>query len=211
MNRERELQGSNGYEVELDFALVSWLRQRGAGGRARWLDLCCGSGRALLQAEQQLGPQIELVGVDLVDFFWPRPPGSRVELVVSPLRSFEPQGAPFDLVTCVHGLHYVGDKLGLLRRMASWLAPGGILRAHLDLQHVLLEGRAQPRQLARSLRQAGFAWSAAAHLVTAQGPSNPAWPWTFAGARPGAANFTGQPAVESWYTRSGPGDITSGG
>jgi SAM-dependent methyltransferase len=199
MNRERELQGSNGYEVELDFPLLAWLHERGS---ARWLDLCCGSGRALVQAEQLLGEHVELWGVDLVDFFWPRSPRSRVRLVVSPLREFAP-AAPFELVTCVHGLHYVGDKLGLLHKMASWLVPGGVLRAHLDLDHVLLEGRAQPRRLVQQLRQAGFGYEPEHHLVTASGPVAAELPWEFVGARPGAPNFTGQPAVESFYTSAG--------
>jgi SAM-dependent methyltransferase len=195
MNRERELQGGNGYEVELDFALVDWLAQR---GRTRWLDLCCGSGRALVQAEQALGERLDLWGVDLVDFFWPRPPGSRVQLVVSPLRTFDPPGT-FELVTCVHGLHYVGDKLGLLMKMAGWLSPGGLLRAHLDLEHVLVEGRPQPRKLAQQLRQVGFGFDPKRRLVTASGPLPASLPWVFEGARPGAVNFTGQPAVESFY------------
>ncbi|WP_232837191.1 class I SAM-dependent methyltransferase [Lentzea terrae] len=41
-----------------------------------------------------------------------------------------------DLVTCVHGLHYVGDKLGLLVRAASWLVPGGRFVANFDVAGV---------------------------------------------------------------------------
>ena len=42
----------------------------------------------------------------------------------APLRHFEPVDA-FDLVTCVHGLHYVGDKLGLVARAAPRLVEDG--------------------------------------------------------------------------------------
>lgn len=43
---------------------------------AGWLDLCCGTGRALVQAAHQLrrdglADRITLVGVDLVDHFDP--------------------------------------------------------------------------------------------------------------------------------------------
>jgi len=55
MNRERQLAGVNSYERELGFQPPEWLRARPAGGDHRaeetgvaWLDLCCGTGRALL-------------------------------------------------------------------------------------------------------------------------------------------------------------------
>jgi hypothetical protein len=35
----------------------------------------------------------------------------------------------YDLITCVHGLHYAGDKLAALARAASWLTPGGLISA----------------------------------------------------------------------------------
>ncbi len=39
----------------------------------------------------------------------------------------------FDLITCVHGLHYAGDKLAVLTRAVDWLTPGGLFAADLDL------------------------------------------------------------------------------
>jgi trans-aconitate methyltransferase len=47
--------------------------------------------------------------------------------------TWEP-GQACDLITCVHGLHYGGDKLAVLTRAASWLAPTGLLAADLDLR-----------------------------------------------------------------------------
>src|SRR5579863_4801671 len=50
MNRERDLAGSNGYDRELGFNPLDFLRGRAAQGReTAWLDLCCGTGRALIQ------------------------------------------------------------------------------------------------------------------------------------------------------------------
>ena len=40
-------------------------------------------------------------------------------LVCAPLATWQPARA-FDLITCVHGLHYIGDKLALLARAAGW-------------------------------------------------------------------------------------------
>ena len=46
MNRERDLPGSNGYDRELGFDPLDFLKGRVAPGRAAaWLDLCCGIGQ----------------------------------------------------------------------------------------------------------------------------------------------------------------------
>lgn len=66
MNRERDLTGPNGYDIEIGFQLVEFLRDKvAANGTARWLDLCCGTGKALTQAATviELEP-IEIVGAD---------------------------------------------------------------------------------------------------------------------------------------------------
>lgn len=51
MNRERSLSGSNGYGRELGLDIMEELTDRSARSACvRWLDLCCGSGRALATA-----------------------------------------------------------------------------------------------------------------------------------------------------------------
>ena len=51
MNREREMTGSNGYSKEIGFNPLDYLRDRIAPGRrVAWLDLCCGTGKALIEA-----------------------------------------------------------------------------------------------------------------------------------------------------------------
>jgi trans-aconitate methyltransferase len=108
------------------------------------LDLCCGSGRAVIQAAGELdrvglAGRAELVGVDLVDAFDPAPapawPG--LELVCASVSTWTPARS-FDLITCVHGLHYVGDKLAVLTRSAGWLTADGRLVADLDLSSIRL-------------------------------------------------------------------------
>ena len=68
MNRERVLSGTNGYDVEIGFQPFRFLDDKvAANGKTRWLDLCCGTGKALIQTatiiERDLLP-IEIVGVD---------------------------------------------------------------------------------------------------------------------------------------------------
>ncbi|GAA2793563.1 hypothetical protein [Nonomuraea dietziae] len=59
-----------GYNRELGLDIAAHLRARTAeGARVRWLDLCCGTAGALFEAAHTLPPQVEMVGVDLVDFF----------------------------------------------------------------------------------------------------------------------------------------------
>src|SRR6516165_1490821 len=73
MNRERDLAGSNGYDRELGFNPLDFLRGRAADGReTAWLDLCCGTGQALIQAAGLVHAErldVEIVGVDLVGMF----------------------------------------------------------------------------------------------------------------------------------------------
>ena len=44
----------------------------------------------------------------------------------------------FDLVTCVHGTHYMGDQLAVLTRAADWLTGDGLPVADLDLSSIRL-------------------------------------------------------------------------
>ena len=62
MNRERRLAGRDGYSRVLGFDILS------LPPGARWLDLCCGSGRALLDAAAAR-PDLDITGVDLVGYF----------------------------------------------------------------------------------------------------------------------------------------------
>jgi SAM-dependent methyltransferase len=180
MNRERQLVGVNSYARELGFNPLQVVSARtGSGGRGQdgtvaWLDLCCGSGRALIQAARQvrdagLAGRVDLVGVDLVDAFDAAPgsvPG--LELVCAPVAAWEPARS-FDLITCVHGLHYVGDKLALLTRAAGWLAPAGRLTADLDLSAIRVGGPAATWRLRSRLRAAGFAYSPGRRQITCAG------------------------------------------
>jgi SAM-dependent methyltransferase len=194
MNRERQLAGANSYAKELGFDPVAQL-----GDGSAWLDLCCGSGRALIQAAARLGDRVTLVGVDLVDAFDPVPAGPAPELVCAPLLSWSP-GRSFDLITCVHGLHYVGDKLAALARAATWLTPAGRLVADLDLA-AIDTGEPTTRRLAARLRAAGFRYDARRRRISRTGPAVVELPYTYRGADDRAGpNYTGQPAVRSHYS-----------
>ena len=116
----------------------------------------------------------------------------------SPVCAWTPSRS-FDLITCVHGLHYVGDKLAALARAASWLTPGGLLVADLDLAGISIAGR-QARRLSRALRDAGFSYDFRRRRISRTGKLDAALPYRYLGADDRAGpNYTGQPAVTSHY------------
>jgi SAM-dependent methyltransferase len=194
MNRERQLAGVNSYTRELGFNPVDLLAGL-PGDDVAWLDLCCGNGRALTQAAAH-SSRFTLVGVDLIDTF----PATGPTFVCASITEWTPDRA-FDLITCVHGLHYVGDKLGALAAIASWLTPAGRFVADLDLTSVRLpDGSPAGRRLSNRLRANGFTYASRTHRISRTGQGTPDLPYIYLGADDHAgANYTGQPAVHSYY------------
>lgn len=206
MNRERSLSGSNGYGRELG---IDILAEMGARARTstpiRWLDLCCGTGRAPAEAaglltDRGLAEQAEIIGLDLVDHFVPGPFPRMLRLVSDSVTEWAPDHR-FDLITCVHGLHYVGDKLSVLGRVASWLTGDGLFVANFDARSVRrADGTPAGRRLTAQLRAAGFAYDPARRRISRHGHGQVRLPYRYLGANDQAGpNYTGQPAVDSFY------------
>ena len=168
MNRERDLSGTNGYDVEIGFQPLRFLGDKvTTNGNARWLDLCCGTGKALVQAAtiiERDGLPIEIVGVDVVGMFAAHS-SRQLNLIEASLSTWSPEGA-FDLITRIHGLHYIGDKLGLIARACSWLNHEGLFVANLDSGNLRLNpGGSSSRVFARELRLAGFDYLSSKRLI----------------------------------------------
>ncbi|WP_258940145.1 class I SAM-dependent methyltransferase [Actinomadura luteofluorescens] len=206
MNRERTLSGSNGYGRELGLDVLAEMSARAGGSSpVRWLDLCCGSGRApaeaaALLAERGLGGRAEIIGLDLVDHFAPGPVHAMARLVSGSVAEWVPDGR-FDLITCVHGLHYLGDKLGTLSRIASWLTGDGLFVANFDARSIRhADGSPSGRRLIAQLRAQGFDYDSARRRVSRRGHGQVRFPYRYLGADDQAGpNYTGQPAVDSFY------------
>lgn len=203
MNRERGLSGVNSYAKELGFDPYEFLAA--CEGSRAWLDLCCGSGKALFHAAGRFAAErpdmeVAIVGIDLVAHFLDevRPPA--LELVAASVSDWT-TSRTFDLITCVHGLHYVGDKLGVMARAASWLAPDGVFVADFDAESIR-DGRGRPaaRGIASMLRTSGWEYDARRKRVRCVGPRGLELPSAYKGADDTAGpNYTGQPAVTSYY------------
>jgi SAM-dependent methyltransferase len=211
MNRERNLAGSNGYAKEIGFDPLDFLRERVASDRAiAWLDLCCGTGKALIQAAriihaEGLEHRIAVVGVDLVGMFAAFELDlTCLRLIESSVRVWRPE-RPFDLITCVHGLHYVGDKLGLIARAVSWLTDNGIFVADLDLANLkLANGQDGRRPISSAFRTQKLDYDRRRRRVVCRGKKTMVMPYRYLGADDGAgSNYTGQPAVNSYYEKTG--------
>ncbi|MFI8459757.1 class I SAM-dependent methyltransferase [Kitasatospora sp. NPDC085464] len=127
-------------------------------------------------------------------------PLAHLRLVTAAVADWAPD-RPYDLITCVHGLHYLGDQLGAIARAASWLAPDGRFAAHFDPESVRrTDGSSAARPVVAALRAAGFGYRARRHLLVLDGGRPVELPFVYAGADPGAGpNYTGQPAVGSYY------------
>lgn len=203
MNRERRLTGSNGYVRELGLDIVKWLC--GFSGRTCWADLCCGTGRAVIEAAgiMQLSGEIErfaFEGIDLAGLFDSNPLPHMVALREAAIETWEPAGS-YALVTCVHGLHYVGNKINVIAKAVASLSPEGLFMANLDLSNFRYpDGRVAGRLVASHLREAGIIYDARRRLVRCRGPRRLSTGLRYLGADDNAGpNYTGQPAVNSYY------------
>jgi SAM-dependent methyltransferase len=212
MNRLRGAVGPNSYARELGLDPIAWLERRVAERRpAVWIDLCCGSGHALLDCARRFDERgqpaaVRLIGVDLVDHFAPGAEQRRgVTLQALDVCTWSwPQ--PADLVTCVHGLHYLGDKLGVVALAVRSLAEEGLFVANFDPDNLRgADGAGIGPVVIRRLREAGMDYDPRRHLLRARGPRDLSLPARFLGADDSVGpNYTGQPAVDSYYALSAP-------
>lgn len=205
MNRERRLSGTNGYERDLGLKLIPFLTDVPTRSSPRWVDFCCGTGRALIDAAGELRsvPQaaaIRIEGFDLVDVFDPNPWPQLLTLTTCSIEAWQPAG-PYRLATCVHGLHYVGDKLGAMAKAIRGLAPTGLFIANLDLANFrFADGKPAGRAVATGLRRSGIMYDSRRRLIKCLGPRPADFGFRYLGADDTAGpNYTGQPAVDSYY------------
>lgn len=133
--------------------------------------------------------------------FRPTDPGSRTPRLIEASWRRWRSDRRFDLITCVHGLHYVGDKLGLIAQALSWLTEGGLFAVHLD-PHNLRRANGAPagRTILADLQRSGLEYDRKRRLVVRRGGGTIAIPHQHLGANDRSGpNRTGQPAVDSHY------------
>ena len=213
MNRQRQLTGVNSYANEIGINIFDYLSKRieTGGETVLWLDICCGEGKALIECAQLLQEtdyekQVIIIGLDLVSMFeaYPRKDLSNLKLLECAIELWETD-RQFDLITCVHGLHYVGDKLGVIKKVAALLKPSGKFVGHIDLNNLKNNsGKPIDKCIKDTWKSMGWIYNSKKHLLEIHGKSD----WKSVGVYQGAddtagPNYTGQEAVNSYYKLDG--------
>jgi len=205
MNRERKASGVNSYEREIHFNPVQFLRTCiDRTGQGKWLDLCCGKGNALLQCAADLSgyglqDKAILKGVDLIDEFQHIPSSiTCLQWEASSVVDWIPDDR-YDLITCIHGLHYVGDKLRVLEMACGALTERGRLLVNIDLGSIKGVGTYVKDVLVKH----GITYDVRKKLLICEGQRTIKFGLTFKGASDQAGpNYTGQEAVDAYYFNS---------
>ncbi len=102
------------------------LSSRSTEGTPRILDFGCGTG-ANLKAMAELGRVHGLDASPEAVAFCHERGLSQVELLEGPPPPETPFGGEFDLITMLDVLEHIPDDVEILKRLGSWLVPGGVL------------------------------------------------------------------------------------
>lgn len=206
MNRDRNASGINSYEKEFKFVPADYLEKLiKENGHASWLDLCCGSGLALIQtasvlAGKELQQRVTLTGIDLLDTFPPVDDQiTCLDLKVTSVIDWQPDRF-YDLITCSHGLHYLGDKLKVITTAITSLKSNGYFIAHLDLTNIQVKDTNSDVFIKKLFTRNNLHYSTRNKIITCKGTGTLIAALRYLGADDQAGpNYTGQGAVTSYY------------
>jgi len=205
MNRERIAVGVNSYQKEMGINPIDFLLHRRHQNNLRWTDLCCGKGNALIQAANQLKEEsftsnLSLVGIDLVDYFSSHYSLPFLNLQVLNLDIWQPENSS-DLITIIHGLHYIGDKIGLIVKSAAALKSNGLFWGNLDLNNIRIEGEKDSKKvLKKYFKDNEIHYNSRTKVLKIEGFQNLQSNFQYLGAdTTTGANYTGQEAITSVY------------
>jgi SAM-dependent methyltransferase len=101
----------------------------------RVLDLGCGLGHFARWARAQGARDVTAVDLSERMLAAARATGDNTGILwrQAPLEAFQVELASFDLIVSMLALHYIADYKAIVRRIATWLAPGG--RLALSVEH----------------------------------------------------------------------------
>jgi SAM-dependent methyltransferase len=205
MNRERNATGINSYEKDLGLNPIAFLQEKLRQQKdVRWLDICCGKGKALIQTQGYFESEMErlfFTGIDLVGMYDPIPDAaSNLELFTGPFENWH-SDQTYDLITCVHGIHYMGDKLQALAKAISMLNPNGTFLANFDIRSIKnMQGIDLSGTILSVFNNNRIEYSSRKKIIQTIGGKKLKFPFRFVGADDAAGpNYTGQEAVHSYY------------
>lgn len=208
MNRKRKLIGVNSYKNDLGFDILKFIKEtKEEDANFNWIDLCCGEGNALIEASKNLktlsyNEQLFLEGLDLVDMFSNYEKNDQLELKEGSVINWMPT-KKYDLITCVHGLHYIGDKLFLLEKVMRSLKENGLFIANIDLENIRdPKNQSLKKQLAKYLKEKEISYDARKKILSCKGQKILDFGYQYIGADEKAGkNYTGQEVINSIYEK----------
>jgi len=206
MNRKRKAFGINSYEREIKLDPIKYLISKYKDDKLNWIDLCCGEGNTIIQSAEFIREnghenKVNLEGIDLVNYFSDYSDyEDLLELRQMNLNKWEPT-KKYDLITIVHGLHYIGDKIALLQKLSNSLKSGGKFIGNLSLDNIKIVGiKDSDRMLKKIFRNSEILYNARSKIITLTNPFSILDNFEYLGANDNAgANYTGQEVVDSIY------------
>lgn len=204
MNRKRKATGINSYEKDLKFNPITFLVNRESATTLQWLDLCCGEGNALIEAAvyfKNKAIPIQLTGIDLVNYYSDASAFKDfLDFQTLNLSDWQPD-QQYDLITIVHGLHYLGDKLGLIQKVAAALKTDGVFFANLDLNNIsIVNEKNTSKRLKNYFKISDLVYHSRTKILKIIGQKKLSLPFQYLGADDKIGpNYTGQAAVLSYY------------
>ena len=204
MNRERIAIGINSYEQDIKLNPINFLLERKKQDYIQWTDLCCGRGNALIQASKYfedtpLATKLSLIGIDLVDFFSSHQTNILTLNQLS-IREWQPDKKS-DLISIVHGLHYIGDKLGILLKVIAAIKEDGVFIGNIDLDNIKIKDIPNAKTIISSFfKKNHINYDPKNKILKVEGSKTIASEFIYLGADDKAGpNYTGQPVVNSYY------------
>jgi len=206
MNRSRTSSGINSYEKEFGFKPEDFLSNiLHTKANASWLDICCGEGKALTNCgrffkQENKNQRIQFIGIDLIDAFAESEPElDFITFKAGSINDIDLVGK-FDLITCVHGLHYIGDKLGTIEKAINHLNENGLFIANLDLANLKIENEHAKNYFQKLFKQIGIQYNSRSRILKYIGKTKVRFTLEFVGADDAyGPNYTGQESVLSYY------------
>ncbi len=218
MNRNRGLAGVNSYSKDLKINIPSIMSvQIEQKKRFFWLDLCCGKGRALVDAanfiknklgkfEEKKIQNISIFGIDLIDDFIHIPDElCFLSLKQGVIPDAIPKGS-FDLITCVHGLHYLGDKLRVISSISGRLVKDGFFIGNIDHKNLKSENGKTLRGILKIFSTFPHSYSSSTHILKIQSNAGKKIDYKYKYKYLGSSeeegpNYTRQNVIDSFYKK----------
>ncbi len=206
MNRERKASGINSYDQEFSFKPEDYIQKKiGENHFAFWLDLCCGEGNAIMQTAEyclnnSLQDRVMLHGIDLIDSF-PKLDDlyNFVHFEMMSVLTYN-SDKRYDLITCVHGLHYIGDKLRAIAIAINLLGEGGLFIANVDLKNIIINNESSVLILKKAFKENNIEYNLRSKNLKKTGKEKIDFGFSFLGADDNyGPNYTGQDSVCSYY------------